>query len=242
MVNKIAISKNRASILSIFIPVENMEYNTQLDRLIIPEYGRNIQGMIEFCCAIKEREERNLCAKAIIQVMGQLNPHLRDVSDYTHKLWDHLFIISQFKLDVDSPYPIPSAETFKERPKVLEYPKGKIRYKHYGKTIEDIIRKAKELPLGAERSELTRQIANHLKKSYNNWNKDSITDDVILKNLAELSGGELKLDENVTLGSHQELRGSTPVAKKFFHKNNKHKNNHQGKHKNNNNNSNNRKY
>lgn len=207
-----------------------MEYNTQLDRLIIPEYGRNIQGMIEFCCTIKEREERNLCARAIIQVMGQLNPHLRDVSDFTHKLWDHLFIISKFKLDVDSPYPIPSAETFKEKPKRLEYPKGKIRYKHYGKTIEDIIKKAKSLPEGPERKELTRQIANHLKKSYFNWNKDNITDDVIFKNLAELSGGELKMDETISLSSHQELRGP---AKKFFHKGGKHKNPHH-KHKNNN--------
>ena len=216
-----------------------MEYNTQLDKLIIPEYGRNIQGMIEYCITIEDRNDRNLCAKAIIQVMGQLNPHLRDASDVTHKLWDHLFIISQFKLDVDSPYPIPSPESFKEKPKTLNYPKEKIRYKHYGKTIEEIIKKAKEFPVGAEKSELTRQIANHLKKSYFNWNKDSITDDVILKNLNELSAGELKLDENVTLSSHQELRGA---PKKFFHKNNnnngknnKHKNNHH-KHKNNNNN------
>ena len=203
-----------------------MEYNTQLERLIIPEYGRNIQRMIEYCCTIENREERNLCAKAIIKVMGQLNPTLRDQSDFTHKLWDHLFIISQFKLDVDSPYPIPQADSFDEKPQKLEYPKGRIRYKHYGKTIEDIIKKAKEYPEGAEKSELTRQIANHLKKSYYNWNKDSIDDDVIFKNLAELSNGELKLDETATLSSHQELRGE---KKKFFHKNNKHKNN---KHKN----------
>ena len=206
-----------------------MEYNTQLERLIIPEYGRNIQGMIRHCCTIEDRAERNLCAKAIIQVMGQLNPTLRDQSDYTHKLWDHLFIISEFKLDVDSPYSIPSAETFKEKPKLLDYPKGRIRYKHYGKTIEDIIKKAKEYPEGAERNELTRQIANHLKKSYYNWNKDTITDDVILKNLAELSNGELKVDETIPLSSHQELRGNAP--KKFFHKGGKHKNNHH-KHKN----------
>jgi hypothetical protein len=221
-------------------PLIDMEYNTQLDRLIIPEYGRNIQGMIEFCCTIKEREERNLCARAIIQVMGQLNPHLRDVSDFTHKLWDHLFIISKFKLDVDSPYPIPSAETFKEKPKRLVYPKGRIRYKHYGKTIEDIILRAKALPEGPERKELTRQIANHLKKSYYNWNKDNIGDDVILKNLAELSGGELKMDENAVLSSPQELK--SPV-KKFFHKGGKHKGgHHKHSNKNNNNNNSNRKY
>ena len=206
-----------------------MEYNTQLDKLIIPEYGRNIQGMIEYCCTSKDTEQRNLCAKAIIQVMGQLNPPLRDVADFNHKLWDHLYIISQFKLDVDGPYSMPNAETFKEKPKVLDYPKGRIKYKHYGKTIEEIIKKAKEFPLGEERNELTRQIANHLKKSYYNWNKDSITDEVILKNLNELSAGELKVEGDAPLSSHQDLR-SNP-NKKFFHKNNKHKNNHH-KHKN----------
>ncbi|MCC6369478.1 MAG: DUF4290 domain-containing protein [Bacteroidia bacterium] len=217
-----------------------MEYNTQLPRLIIPEYGRNIQGMIEYCCTIKEREERNLCARAIIQIMGQLNPPLRDVADFNHKLWDHLFIISQFKLDVDSPYSMPDPETFNEKPKRQDYQKGKIKYKHYGKTIEDIIKRAREFPEGAERNELTRQIANHLKKSYYNWNKDTITDDIILKNLSELSAGELKIDGGTQLSSHSELRGTTgnnnsnsnnnSNNKKFFHKNNKHKNNH--KHKN----------
>lgn len=211
-------------------PLIIMEYYTQLDRLVIPEYGRNIQGMIEFCCSINDREERNTCARAIIQVMGQLNPHLRDAADYTHKLWDHLFIISKFKLDVDSPYPKPTPETFKEKPQRLDYPKGKIRYKHYGKSIEDIIQKAKQMPEGAERNELTRLIANQLKKSYLNWNKDQITDDVIFKNLAELSGGALKMDENASLSSHHELRGNTQ-SKKFFHKGGKHKSHH--KHKNN---------
>jgi hypothetical protein len=204
-----------------------MEYNTQLDRLIIPEYGRNIQGMIEYCCTIKDRDERNTCAKAIIQVMGQLNPHLRDATDYVHKLWDHLFIISKFKLDVDSPYPKPSPETFQTKPAMMPYPKGRIRYKHYGKTIEEIILKARQMPKGESRAELTRQIANHLKKSYLNWNKDSITDDVILKNLEELSQSELRLANGVTLSSHQELRGGNSQGgsnnnsgKKFFHKNN----------------------
>src|SRR4051812_42624820 len=211
-----------------------LEYNTQLDKLIIPEYGRNIQGMIEYCCTIADRDERNLCARAIIQVMGQLNPPLRDQADFTHKLWDHLFIISQFKLDVDSPYSKPHPDTFKEKPKRLDYPKGRIRYKHYGKTIEEIIKKARETPEGAERNELTRQIANHLKKSYFNWNKDTITDDIILKNLNELSNGELKVEGTAPLSSHQELRSgpqNNNNSKKFFHKNSKHKNNHH-KHKN----------
>lgn len=211
-----------------------MDYNTQLEKLIIPEYGRNIQNMIDHCISIKDRDERNICARAIIQVMGQLNPYLRDIADFNHKLWDHLFIISNFKLDVDSPYPRPSAETFISKPKILKYPGGKIRYKHYGKTIEEIIKKAKVLPEGPERAELTRQIANHLKKSYLNWNKDSITDDVVLKNLGELSEGALKMDPNTVLSSHQELRG--PVKKHFHgghsgHKNNKHKGGGHHKHK-----------
>jgi len=205
-----------------------MEYNTQLEHMIIPEYGRNIQNMIGYCVGIKDRDERNLCARAIIQVMGQLNPHLRDVADYNHKLWDHLFIISKFQLDVDSPYPKPNAESFKDKPDTLKYPSGKIRYKHYGKTIEDIINKARGLKEGPEKVELTRQIANHLKKSYLNWNKDSITDDVVLKNLKELSAGSLVMDENTVLSSHQELRG----PKKHFHK---HKSKGHHKHKNNNN-------
>lgn len=207
-----------------------MEYNTERPKMIIPEYGRNVQSMIDYCCELKDREERNLCAKAIIQVMGQLNPHLRDVADFTHKLWDHLFIISEFRLDVDSPYPRPKPETFKEKPARLTYPVGKIKFKHYGKTIEAIIKKAKALKDGPEKDELTRLIANHLKKSYINWNKDSITDDVIFKNLTDLSDGELKLDESVALSSHQELvrtnnsvgsGGSNKPRHKF--QNNKHK-------------------
>jgi hypothetical protein len=182
-----------------------MEYNTERPKMIIPEYGRNVQSMIDYCRTLKNREERNVCARAIIQVMGQLNPHLRDVADFTHKLWDHLFIISGFDLDVDSPYPKPSPETFKEKPARLTYPQSKIRYKHYGKTIEFIIKKAKALKDGPEKDELTRLIANHLKKSYINWNKDAITDDVIFKNLVDLSDGGLKMDESAVLSSHQDL-------------------------------------
>jgi len=195
-----------------------MEYNTERPKMIIPEYGRNVQSMIDYCCTIKNRDERNLCAKAIIQVMGQLNPHLRDVADFTHKLWDHLFIISGFKLDVDSPYPKPSPETFKEKPARLTYPQSKIRYKHYGKTIEGIIKKAKALKDGPEKDELTRLIANHLKKSYINWNKDAITDDVIFKNLSELSEGGLKMDESAVLSSHQDLVRSNNNNNKPRHK------------------------
>ncbi len=174
-----------------------MEYNTSLPRMIIPEYGRNIQKMIDFAITLADKEERNKVARAIIDVMGQLNPHLRDVTDFKHKLWDHLFIISDFKLDVDSPYPKPTPETFQTKPELLSYPSNDIRYKHYGKTVENLIAKAKEYPEGDERNELISQIANLMKRSYLNWNRDSVNDEVIINQLTELSKGALKADASI---------------------------------------------
>jgi hypothetical protein len=224
-----------------------MEYNTQLPHLQIPEYGRNIQIMIDHCITIEDRDERNRCARAIIQIMGQLNPHLRDIADFTHKLWDHLFVISKFRLDVDSPYPRPNAETFTTKPKMVPYPANKIRYKHYGKTIERIIDVAKTYEEGPEKRELSRLIANHLKKSYVNWNKDSVTDDVIFKQFREMTNNELIIDESSALTHANELKNKnhnnqTPINlnpgnsgggnnKNRFNKKNKNK----FKHRNNNN-------
>jgi uncharacterized protein DUF4290 len=180
-----------------------MEYNTSLPKMIIPEYGRNIQKMIDFAITVQDREERNKVARAIIDVMGQLNPHLRDVTDFKHKLWDHIFIISEFKLDVDSPYPKPTAETFQTKPDRVLYPSNDIRYKHYGKTVERIIAKGKEYPDGAEKDALVEQIANLMKRSYLTWNRDSVNDEVILKQLEELSKGQLKLADISLLRSTQ---------------------------------------
>ncbi len=171
-----------------------MDYNTSLPHMIIPEYGRNIQKMIDFAISVEDREERNKVAQAIINVMGQLNPHLRDVTDFKHKLWDHIFIISDFKLDVDSPYPKPTRETFQTKPDRVLYPSNDIRYKHYGKTVERIIAKAREYPDGEEKNALVESIANLMKRSYLAWNRDSVNDEVILKQLVELSKGELKAD------------------------------------------------
>jgi len=220
-----------------------MEYNTQLPKLEIPEYGRNIQIMIDHCITIEDRDERNKCARAIIQIMGQLNPHLRDIADFTHKLWDHLFLISKFQLDVDSPYPRPNAETFTTKPKNVPYPATKIRYKHYGKTIERIIDVAKTYEEGPEKKELSRLIANHLKKSYVNWNKDSVTDDVIFKQFKEMTNNELHIDENSALTHANELKNKnhnnqTPITVNAGGGNNKNrhkKNKNKFKHRNNNN-------
>ncbi len=219
-----------------------MEYNTQLPKLEIPEYGRNIQVMVEHAVTIEDREERNKCAKAIIQIMGQLNPHLRDISDFTHKLWDHLFLISKFRLDVDSPYPKPTPETFATKPKTVPYPATKMKYKHYGKTIERIIDVAKTYEEGPEKKELSRLIATHLKKSYVNWNKDSVTDDVIFKQFKEMTNNELVIDETSALTHANELlnkkhNNQTPISvggQSNKHRFNKNKNKNKNKHRSNN--------
>jgi len=187
-----------------------MEYNTDLPHLIISEYGRNIQKMIDFAVTVENREERNRVAQAIINVMGQLNPHLRDVTDFKHKLWDHIFIISDFKLDVDSPYPQPTRETFQTRPETVPYPADAIRYKHYGKTVEALITKAKEYQDGDEKNALVEQIANLMKRSYLTWNRDSVNDEVILDQLNELSKGQLKLVNPNALRSTQNLVSRPP--------------------------------
>ena len=169
--------------------------------MIIPEYGRHIQKMVDHCVAMEDREERNKCAKSIIAVMGNLNPHLRDVPDFQHKLWDQLFIISDFRLDVDSPYPIPSKELLQQRPDPLEYPQNHPKYRFYGNNIKRMIDVANNWEEGDKKEGLILTIANHMKKSFLNWNKDTVEDDVIFSHLYELSGGKINLknsDEDLT--------------------------------------------
>ncbi len=198
--------------------------------MAIPEYGRNVQRMIEFAVSVKDRDERNRVARAIISVMGQLNPHLRDVTDFKHKLWDHLFIIADFKLDVDSPYPIPNAATFQTKPDKVGYPDNKIKYRHYGRILEKIIQKAVEFEEGDEKNVLTEMIANSMKKSYLMWNRDSVTDDVIFQQLKELSKSQLKLDPATKLVQASDI----PVVRQQQNNNNKNKNrNRNNRHRNN---------
>lgn len=178
-----------------------MEYNTSLPHLKIPEYGRNVQKMIDFACNVQDREERNRVARAIIDIMGQLNPHLRDVNDFRHKLWDHLFIISDFKLDVDSPYPKPSKETFQTKPDRVNYPHDDIQFKHYGKIVEKLIEKAIAMEEGEMKDTLVEQIANLMKRSYMMWNRDTVSDEVISEHLQVLSKNKLRVKENMRLSA-----------------------------------------
>ncbi|MBP9792469.1 MAG: DUF4290 domain-containing protein [Flavobacterium sp.] len=180
--------------------VSNLEYNSERKPLIIPEYGRHIHKLIDQAIATENREDRNKLAKYIISVMGTMNPHLRDVPDFQHKLWDQLFIMSDFTLDVDSPYPIPSKEVLKMKPDPLNYPQNFPKYRFYGNNITYMIDVANKWEEGEMKNALVKVIANHMKKCYLSWNKDTVTDAVIFEHLYELSGGKLNLT-----GSTEEL-------------------------------------
>ena len=169
------------------------DYNTQQKKLIMPEYGRNVQQMIDHCVSIEDREERTRCANTIINIMGNLFPHLRDVDDFKHKLLDHLAIMSDFKLDIDYPYEIIRKENLRTKPDRIPYTLTPIRYRHYGKTLERMIKKCEDYPDGPERDQLISLLANHMKKSFLTWNKEVVDDDKIFKDLREYSHGRIDL-------------------------------------------------
>ena len=209
----------------------HLEYNAERPHLIIPEYGRHLQKLIDQATEIPDREERNKAAKYIIQVMGTLNPHLRDVPDFQHKLWDQIFIMSDFRLDVDSPYPIPTRDVINLKPERLPYPQRNPKYRFYGNNITNMIEVANSWEEGEMKSALVKVIANHMKKSYLSWNKDTVTDTVIFEHLYELSGGKLNL-----LQSTEELLNTSDLMrtnKKMSNKNQPQQNNNkQNKNKN----------
>jgi hypothetical protein len=181
------------------------DYNTSRKKLALPEYGRNIQKMVDYIMSQQDRNERNRLAQALINVMGNLNPHLRDIHDFKHKLWDHIAIMSEFKLDIDYPYDIPVPETFQEKPKIVDYPQSDIRYKHYGKIIEHMIEYACNMPDNDERRALVQIIANHMKKSYLTWNREAVDDQVIVNDLHNLSKGRIKIDDTYKLEETREI-------------------------------------
>ncbi|MFB6257235.1 MAG: DUF4290 domain-containing protein [Flavobacteriales bacterium] len=204
-----------------------MDYNTQREHLKLPEYGRNVHKMIQHTVGIEDREVRQSAAETIIEVMRRVNPsdQKQSYEDVQHKLWDHLFIISDYQLDVDSPYPKPSPETFSEKPERVPYPKKSFRYDQYGKTIELLIEKARSLPEGEAKEGLTLSIANLMKRAYLQWNRDSVQDELIVEHLSKLSEGELKIDDPSKLTSANELvsQGGGGGKKKKKRSNNRNK-------------------
>ena len=207
-----------------------LEYNTERTKLIIPEYGRHVHQMVDQAVALKDKEARNNMAKAIIGVMGNLNPHLRDVPDFQHKLWAQLFIMSNFELDADSPFDKPSKEIYVNRkPNKLEYPQSFPKYRFYGNNIKKMIDVAMEWDEGELKDKLIANIANHMKKCFLNWNKDSVDDKVIFNHLSDLSNGTLKVPE-----SKLPLTDSSEFLKNMVKTNNNYKNNTNNNYKSNN--------
>jgi len=220
----------------------NFDYNTTRSHLILSEYGRNVQNMVKYICELPTIEERNKYAQAVIDLMGFLQPHLRDVADFKHKLWDHLHIISGYQIDVDSPYPKPLIENAYVKPAPLAYPQQRITYKHYGKTVENLIEKAMREENAEIKKAMVQSIANFMKMAYVTWNKDNVSDDTIIKDLKYLSGGLLSLDEGVNLAK-VEFRAQNPRQSNNNNnrgRNNNNNNNNNGKNRQNNNNNNNR--
>ncbi len=186
------------------------DYNTMRKKLPMPEYGRNIQNMVDHLLTIEEREKRNKAAQTVIDVMGNLYPYLRDVSEFKHKLWDHLAIMTDFKLDIDYPYDPPSPEILRGKPARLSYSQNLLKYRHYGLIITKMIEAAIKME-GDEQRILIEQIANQMKKLYLAWNKDSVEDEKIFKDLEEMSDYKLKVPSGLKLG---EIRVQTAKKKR----------------------------
>ncbi|MDR2955346.1 MAG: DUF4290 domain-containing protein [Prevotella sp.] len=182
-----------------------MEYNTQLKKLALPEYGRNIQNMVDYCLTIPDREERKRCANTIINIMGNLFPHLRDVNDFKHILWDHLAIMSDFKLDIDYPYDIIKKEELNKKPGKIEYSRPDMAYRHYGKTLEKMTQLATTIEDPEEKEQFIILVATHMKKSYIQWNKE-VEDQKIFEDLYDLSDQKIDIrNSNIKLPEMKDL-------------------------------------
>jgi hypothetical protein len=215
--------------------VDNMEYNTTRNHLTIREYGRHIQKMAEYVLTIEDREKRQKNAAALVELMGFLNPQLKNVEDFRHKLWDHLFLITDFKLDVDSPYPIPTRETLRPTPDPLPYPKRYPKYNHLGKNIEIIIDKALKEEDAEKRQGFANSIAYYMKLTYSNWHKELVHDDNIQTELSSITKGELEFNNRPFVkhraeNNREEFNTGGKFRKNFGQRNNR---NNQGGNRNN---------
>lgn len=197
--------------------VNELEYNTQIPPMPLPEYGRNIQRMVDYAMTLEDKEERTRCAQAIIQIMGNLFPHLRDVSDFKHKLWDHLAIMSDFKLDIDYPCEPVRRDNLLTKPEKVPYESHRIKVRHYGFLAEALIDEAVKMEEGEEKTELVRMIANHMKKSYYSMNHEIMEDKKVFDDLRELSGGKIDIkEEDMQLMDVRDVAqlSKNPVGKK----------------------------
>lgn len=203
-------------------------YNTERVRLHIPEYGRNVQKMVDYLKTIEDREKRNEQARAIIKVMEILNPSVHLLEDYEHKLWDHLFVISGFDLDVDAPYPMPEPESLNQRPEVVPIKKKPIKAVHYGRNIESMIDLVAEKEDGETKTAMIRALALYMRQQYLIWNKDMVADETIFQDIERLSDNRIKVPEGLQLGkveSGQYSRPGTGPVRSNKNQNSRQKNN-----------------
>ena len=202
-----------------------MEYNTERKAMIIPEYGRNVQKMIEYTLQLPTKEERTAAAKTIIVAMTVLNPQIRELTDFKQKLWDHLYIMCDFKLDCDSPYPMPLPDAIHAMPKRIPYPQKAIKYKNYGSILENVIKEARTMEEGPEKQQISGMVANFMKHLFLTYNKDSVNDEVIFEHMKEMSAGLLEVKEGTKLSAvYIEPKDTTRRVKRNNNNNNRKRN------------------
>lgn len=206
-----------------------MDYNTGREKIVISEYGRNIQVMIRHLMEIEDRRQRTEAAYFVVSVMAQMNPQVKESNDYNHKLWDHLHIIANYELDVDGPFPKPTPEMQQKKPDHVGYQKNNIRFGHYGQYIYDVVKKVKEMEDGPKRQAILVNIANHMKRDYLNWNRDTVNDLLILDDLYKISDGEITLPMDTKLIPTNEILNKVPQQQQQQKKKNKQKKNQQSK-------------
>lgn len=193
-----------------------MTYNTQREQLLLPEYGRTIQQMVDICVAIEDRDERQRCAESIVAIMETMNPDVRKYPDYEHKLWDQLAIMSGYRLDIDYPFDVVRQEEMTAKPKPLKYPMQRIRYRHYGHLTEAFLKELKEMPEGPERDRLLSMTANFMKRSLYNWDRDAMDEQKVAADVAAYTDGQVRVPEDLRYASvsNGHLPGSNASKKK----------------------------
>jgi hypothetical protein len=220
-----------------------MNYNTDRVHITMREYGRHIQYLIEYAITIEEKEKRQKTAEAIISLMAILNPQVKSMVDYRQKLWDHLFIMSNFKLDVESPFPIPSEEEVRIKPADLPYPKNTIRYKHYGKNVESMVKKASTMEDDAKKQAFTEIIGNFMKLAYKNWSNEEVNNELVKNDIKAMSNGLLEISDDMDIETMTKLQRKNSYPNSNNNNNNRNRNNKNRNNKNrNNNNNNNRRF
>lgn len=182
-----------------------MEYNSQREKLKLPEYGRNIQNMVNYTKNIEDREERQKAAQTVVDVMGNLYPYLRDIDDFKHKLWDHLAILADFDIDIDFPYAVPTPDILGGKPNNIPYNKERIKYRHYGLVVEQMIKRTAEYEEGPEKDSLIQMLADHMKKCYLTWNKETVDDKKVMDDFSVLSKGKIDVPEDFQLKETKDL-------------------------------------